>query len=87
MGGDDINGVELGSVYYFNKSAKDLSIAECAYIAGINHKPNYYKPFSDFANKSDPEAAKKEMTEAINKRLKGDRSCPETKKETVYFLF
>ena len=23
MGGDDINGVELGSVYYFNKSAKD----------------------------------------------------------------
>ena len=70
MGGDDINGVELGSVYYFNKTAKDLSIAECAYIAGINHKPNYYKPFSDFANKPDPEAAKKEMSEAINKRTK-----------------
>lgn len=70
MGGDDINGVELGSIYYFNKPAKNLSIAECAYIAGINHKPNYYKPFSDFANKPDPAAAKKEMTEAINKRTK-----------------
>jgi len=70
MGGDDINGVELGSIYYFNKSAKDLTIAECAYLAGINHKPNYYKPFADFANKPDPEAAKKEMKEDINKRTK-----------------
>ncbi len=44
IGGNDINGVELGSKYYFNKSAKELSIAECAYMAGINHAPNAYKP-------------------------------------------
>ena len=48
VGGDDVNGVELGAIYYFDKSAKDLSIAECAYLAGINHIPNAYKPFSDF---------------------------------------
>ena len=70
IGGEDINGVELGSIYYFNKSAKDLSIAECAYMAGINHSPNAYKPFSDFSNKENPEQAKKDMTEKINKRTK-----------------
>lgn len=68
--GNDINGVELGSIYYFDKSAKDLSIAECAYMAGINHSPNAYKPFADFADKEDPAAEKEKMTEKISKRTK-----------------
>ena len=68
--GNDINGVELGSIYYFDKSAKDLSIAECAYMAGINNAPNMYKPFADFADKEDPAAAKAEMAEKIKKRTK-----------------
>ena len=63
VGGDDINGVELGAIYYFDKSAKDLSIAECAYMAGINNSPNAYKPFSDFSNKENPEQEKEKMTE------------------------
>ena len=70
VGGDDINGVELGSIYYFNKSAKDLTIEECAYLAGINHSPNAYKPFSDFSNKEDPAKAKEEMNEKIKFRTK-----------------
>ena len=43
--GDTVYGVEQGSNYYFNKSAKDLSLAECAFLAGINHSPNSYNPF------------------------------------------
>ena len=39
-------------------------------MAGINHSPNAYKPFSDFANKEDPAKAKAEMTEKINNRTK-----------------
>lgn len=70
VGGDDINGVELGSVYYFDKSAKDLSIAECAYMAGINHSPNAYKPFSEFTNKENPEEEKEKMATKIKKRTK-----------------
>ncbi len=70
MGGDDINGVELGAVYYFNKSAKDLSIAECAYLAGINHSPNLYRPFYDYADKNDPAAEKEKNNELIKKRTK-----------------
>lgn len=67
VGGDDINGVELGSVYYFDKSAKDLSIAECAFMAGINHSPNAYKPFADYDG---DETKKNEMKEKINDRTK-----------------
>lgn len=61
IGGNDINGVELGAKYYFNKTAKELSIAECAFMAGINHAPNGYKPF-----KTDDE----EMKQKIKKRTK-----------------
>lgn len=43
--GDTVCGVEQGSSYYFNKPAKDLSLAECAFLAGINHSPNAYNPF------------------------------------------
>ena len=45
--GDTVYGVEQGSNYYFNKSAKELTLAECAFIAGINHSPNSYDPFVD----------------------------------------
>lgn len=34
VGGNELHGVELGSQYYFNKSAKDLSLAQCAFLAG-----------------------------------------------------
>ena len=43
--GDTVYGVQKGSNYYFNKDAKDLSLAECAFLAGINHSPNSYNPF------------------------------------------
>ena len=45
-GNADNRGVEIASEYYFNKSAKDLSIAQCAFLAGINHSPNSYNPYS-----------------------------------------
>lgn len=48
--GPSIYGVEAGSRYYFNKSASDLSLAECAFLAGINHSPNSYNPFTDEDN-------------------------------------
>ena len=45
VGGDNIHGVELGATYYFDKSAKDLDLAECAFLAGINNSPNKYNPY------------------------------------------
>ena len=45
VGGENIHGVELGANYYFNKTAKDLDLAECAFLAGINNSPNAYNPY------------------------------------------
>ncbi len=57
--GPSIYGVEAGSQYYFSKSAENLSVEECAFIAGINHSPNSYNPFSG-----------KDNSEKIKKRTK-----------------
>ncbi len=46
MGGT-VYGVESGAQYYFSKSAKELSLAESAFLAGINNSPNYYNPFGE----------------------------------------
>ncbi len=48
--GADVYGVELGAQYYFNKSASELDLAECAYLAGITHSPNQYNPFDNGNN-------------------------------------
>ncbi len=51
-------GVETAAHYYFDKSAKDLTLEECAFLAGLNHSPNSYNPFED------------DNTERITKRTK-----------------
>lgn len=48
--GPNVYGVEMGSRYYFNKSVSDLDLAECAFLAGINHSPNSYNPFGEADN-------------------------------------
>lgn len=48
--GGDICGVEVASVYYFNKSARDLTIEECAFIAGVTHSPSQYNPYKENPN-------------------------------------
>ena len=48
--GPSIYGVEAGSKYYFNKATSNLSLAECAFLAGINHSPNSYNPFTNEDN-------------------------------------
>ena len=48
VGGEgNLHGVELGAEYYFNKSAKDLTLAESAFMAGINNSPSAYNPFDE----------------------------------------
>jgi len=37
-------GVEVAANYYFGKSVKDLTIAECASLAAITKSPSYYAP-------------------------------------------
>lgn len=60
IGGEgNLHGVELGAEYYFNKGAKDLSLAECAFLAGINTSPTYYNPYK-LASDNDTEEKRDE---------------------------
>ena len=45
--GGNVNGVGMASQYYFSKDAKDLTLAESAFLAGITHGPNGYDPFGE----------------------------------------
>lgn len=41
---NNISGVEVAANYYFNKSVSELSLSECAAIAGITKNPEKYRP-------------------------------------------
>lgn len=51
--GGKIYGVEAASKYFFEKSAKDLTLPESAFIAGLTQAPSAYSPY-DPENKEDP---------------------------------
>lgn len=51
--GPNVYGVQTGAKFYFNKDVEDLTLAECAYLAGINNSPNYYNPFEGYDNEED----------------------------------
>ena len=53
VGSSNLHGVELGAEYYFSKSAKDLTLEECAFMAGINSSPNSYDPFDTTKDNSE----------------------------------
>jgi len=59
--GENSYGVETASHTYFNKSAKDLTIAECAMIGGLAQAPSTVNPYSNF------EAAKKRQELVLGK--------------------
>ena len=45
--GNGVYGIENASYYYFNKSAKDLNLAEASMLAGIPKAPNIYSPLNN----------------------------------------
>ncbi|MBQ1810877.1 MAG: transglycosylase domain-containing protein, partial [Erysipelotrichaceae bacterium] len=47
--GNKIRGVEKASQYYFGKSARDLSLPESAFLAGIINSPNNFNPYNDLS--------------------------------------
>ncbi len=67
MGGNtNIYGVEVASNYYFSKSASELDLAECAFLAGINNTPNSYDPFIE-DNTDNLEKIKKRTRTVLDK--------------------
>jgi penicillin-binding protein 1A len=48
--GSGAYGVEAAAQTYFGKPAKDLSLPECALLAGLPRSPKYYSPFQSRQN-------------------------------------
>ena len=64
--GNGILGIENASLYYFNKSAKNLSLAEASMLAGIPKSPNNYSPLNDET------AAKKRQKQILQAMVNND---------------
>lgn len=76
-----IFGIENAAKYYFNKSAKDLSLAEASILAGIPKSPSHYSPLVDEkkakerqklilkAMLKNKQISEKEMKEALKEEL------------------
>lgn len=43
--GQGCYGIQTASRVYFGKDVKDLTLAQCALLAGLPNSPNYYSPF------------------------------------------
>ncbi len=58
-----LNGVKSASKFYFGKEVGELTLSECAAIAGITKNPSKYSPISN------PEANKERQTTVLIKML------------------
>ncbi len=75
--GNGIMGIENAALYYFNKSAKDLNLAESSMLAGIPKSPNNYSPLND------EEAAKKRQKEILQSLVNNNIITEEQMNETL----
>ena len=58
------HGLGIAARYYFDKKVEELSLLECAFIAGSVKRPNYYNPFN-----RKTEAEKEEVRQRIRGRV------------------
>ena len=48
--GNGAYGVQTAAYTYFDKDVSELTLPECAMLAGITNRPTYYNPFKNFDN-------------------------------------
>lgn len=64
--GRNAYGIEAASQSYFGKSAKELSLAETAYLAALPQAPSYYNPLGQ--NRKSLDARKNRILEEMEKQ-------------------
>jgi 1A family penicillin-binding protein len=62
--GGTLYGIEVASQSYFGVSAKDLSVAQAAYLAAIPQAPTYYSPYG--SHRADLDARKNLVLKRMN---------------------
>ena len=79
-------GIENASHYYFNKQAKNLTLAEATILAGIPKSPVYYSPIANEQNAKDrQQLILNSMVK--NKYITEDDLNNALKEELVYLKF
>lgn len=73
--GHGMYGVENASLFYFGKSAKDLTLAESSMLVGIPKSPTNYSPINNY------EIAKKRQYMVLSLMVKNDYITEEEKNE------
>lgn len=77
-------GVEAAAETYFNKSVKELTLAESAFLAGLTAAPTTYSPYGDH-----PTAWKKRQKEVLNRMVDlnfiSQKQADKAIKETLTF--
>ncbi|MBM4177704.1 transglycosylase domain-containing protein, partial [Candidatus Gribaldobacteria bacterium] len=71
--GGSAYGIEEAAKTYFGKGAKDLSLSEAAFLAGLPRAPSLYSPYAD------PDLAKNRRNEVL-KRMKEQKYINESSK-------
>lgn len=83
--GGSTYGVEEASWRYFNKSARDLNLAESALLAGLPAAPSVYSPFG-----SNPELAFSRQEEVLRRMLEDgyitEQQFEEARKKEISFV-
>ena len=83
--GGTIYGVEEASLFFFSKQAKDVSLAEAAYLAALPQAPTYYSPYGN--HKDDLEKRKNlVLHQMLENAFITQEEHDEASKEEVLFL-
>ncbi|MBP9714988.1 MAG: transglycosylase domain-containing protein [Candidatus Pacebacteria bacterium] len=82
--GGNIYGVEEASRTYFNKNAKDLSLAEGAYLASIPQSPTALSPYGKNRNKLD-ERKNLVLSRMYSLRMISEEEYIKAKEEVIVF--
>lgn len=79
--GEGVYGIENASRKFFNKDVRELSLSECAMLAGLPQAPNEYDPINNY------EKAKKRQQQVINAMEKNGfidkNACENVKKQAI----
>lgn len=77
------NGVESGAQTYFNKSAKDLTLAESALLAGIPNNPSLYDPYNTQFNEHLISRQHKVLDDMVTSGFISQKEADEAKKVPI----
>lgn len=83
--GGNIYGVEEAAQTFFGKSAKNVTLAEAAYLAALPQAPSYYSPYGN--HRSDLDARKNlVLSKMLEHKLISQNIHDQAKNEKVTFL-